>query len=127
MFDVFVVGCGGFVGAALRYICMMFINSASAGVFPWATFLINTIGCFFIGFFSVILPSYYPAQKAPLLFFTTGLIGGYTAISTFGLETVGLMEEGQMFMAGGYVLATVAACLIGVFVGRLAGKIVVGN
>jgi|GEM_PF-118784 len=101
LFDAFIVGCGGFIGAALRYICSQVISSIPAGAFPLATFVINMVGSFVMGILSVVLPAFFPGSKEPLLFATTGIVGGFTTLSTLGLETVGLlpMQEGRSFYA----------------------------
>ena len=86
-----IVGCGGFIGALLRYLCSQFLGGISTGAFPLATFVINLLGSFLIGVMSVLLPAAFPNSRLPLLFVSTGILGGFTTFSTFSLETFGLI------------------------------------
>ena len=51
------------------------------------------------------------------LFLATGVLGGYTTFSTFSLDSVTLIERGQIGAAAFYVIGSVALGLIGLFVG----------
>ena len=127
IFNAFLVGCGGFIGAALRYICSQLLGGVPTGAFPFATFAINLGGSFLIGVMSVLLPAVFSDSKQPLLFISTGILGGFTTFSTFSLETFGLLEESRYAVAGAYVLGSVAACIVGVCLGRMLARTLVGQ
>ena len=55
------------------------------------------------------------------LFLMVGICGGYTTFSSFSLQTLVLAREGDMARAGANVLASVAFCLVGVWLGAVAG------
>lgn len=122
MINVLIVGCGGFIGAALRYLFSTGVTEVYAHVFPLSTLLVNVIGSFFIGVFSVCLPHFFPNNREAMLFLTTGLLGGFTTFSTFSLETITLIEDGNYGIAGGYIALSLFSCIVGVFVGRLIGR-----
>ena len=122
-----IVGFGGFIGALLRYLCSQFLGGISTGAFPLATFVINLVGSFLIGVMSVLLPAAFPNSRLPLLFVSTGILGGFTTFSTFSLETFGLIEESRYLMAGVYAFGSLAVCLVGVCLGRMIARVMVGQ
>lgn len=122
-----IVGCGGFIGALLRYLCSQVLGGISTGAFPLATFVINLVGSFLIGAMSVLLPAAFPNSRLPLLFVSTGILGGFTTFSAFSLETFGLIEESRYLMAGVYAFGSLAVCLVGVCLGRMIARVMVGQ
>ena len=126
-FNALIVGCGGFLGAALRYLCSELLAGVSTGSFPFATFAINVVGSFLMGVMSVLLPALFPGNKEPLLLVSTGVLGGFTTFSTFSLETFGLLEESRYLMAGIYAGVSVVVCVIGICLGRALVRALIGQ
>jgi CrcB protein len=93
MYNVILVGLGGFVGSVGRYLTYLLVSTYFNHSFPIATLLVNAIGCFAIGALSATV-GHYVALSNPriLLLLTTGIIGGFTTFSAFGLETVELLR-----------------------------------
>ena len=54
-------------------------------------------------------------------FLMVGVLGGYTTFSAFSLQTLDLARNGQLAKAGGYIIASVALCLIAVAAGYAIG------
>jgi CrcB protein len=121
MGSALLVGLGAFIGGVARYAVSLAFR-AQDGAFPWHTLVVNAIGCLAAGVAVGALTG-KPESAQWQLFLVTGVLGGLTTFSAFGVETVGLIRGGHSLTAIGYVLATLAAGLIGVFAGlRMGGS-----
>ena len=93
------VGIGGAIGAIGRYAVGQFVEGDR---FPLSTFLVNVIGSFVLG-----LVTFANAGESVLLFVGVGVCGAFTTFSTFSVDTIRLLEDGHLWMAGGYALANI--------------------
>lgn len=124
--NVLAVACGGALGAVARYLLGLAVGALGSqasiwGAFPLSTFLANALGCFLIGMLSVAFDGPLAERSELRLFAITGLMGGFTTFSTFGLETVSLFQDGAWGLAAFNALASLAVCIACVVVGRLIG------
>jgi CrcB protein len=119
-----VVGAGGFVGAMARYLVGAGVYRAFAPSFPWATFLVNTSGCFAIGFLAVIADERVALGPEARLFWIAGVLGGYTTFSTFGYETILLARAGDYALAAANALGQLVAGLLAVCAGAWLARAV---
>ena len=90
---------GGGIGASLRFALSNYLGSARE--FPWATLLVNLIGCALTGWLAAKFS--WPANHPTRIFLVVGLLGGFTTFSAFGLETLQLLQRGQYVAAATYV------------------------
>ncbi len=106
------VALGGALGSVLRYAISLIPRKT---VFPFLTLITNFIGAFAIGFVVGIV-----SEKSPntLLFWKTGVCGGFTTFSTFSLEAFSLFEKKLFVLGGLYVVLSVGLCLSGVLFGK---------
>ena len=112
------VGLGGALGAMGRYgISLLPLKSA----FPWLTLLTNVLGALVIGFV-VGVTADNTASPNTVLFWKTGVCGGFTTFSTFSLETLRLLEGGQTGAGLLYAGASVVLCVAGVYIGEPLGR-----
>jgi fluoride exporter len=106
---------GGAIGAPLRYLTDLFVQSRRDSVFPWGTFIVNVTGSLVLGVVAGLATGLtLPSWVLPLV--GTGLCGALTTFSTFGYETIRLLEEGSTLAA-----ATNSLASLGVGLGACAG------
>ena len=125
MTNILLVGFGGFIGSALRYLVGGAVQQSMKRMdFPFGTLAVNLIGCFIIG----VLAQYgetrgaFSNESRAFIFF--GLLGGFTTFSSFGNDTVNLVRESFMMNALANVGANVALGLLAVWLGRTIGYLI---
>ena len=120
------VALGGAIGTTGRYWLSGVVARSIGETFPWGTLLINVTGSFIIGFFAALTgpDGRLFVGSTARQFVMTGICGGYTTFSSFSLQTLNLMNNGEWFRAGGNIGLSFALCLIAVWAGAtLAGAI----
>ena len=116
------VALGGALGTVGRYFLSGVVANAFGETFPWGTLIINITGSFVIGFFATL-----SAPDGRLMvsgttrqFVMTGVCGGFTTFSSFSLQTLNLLREGEWTPAAGNILGSVVFCMIGVWLGAIS-------
>jgi len=126
MYNVILVGLGGFVGSIGRYLTYLLVSTYFNHSFPLATLLVNTIGCFAIGALSATVgQSAALSNPRILLLLTTGIIGGFTTFSAFGLETVEFIHL-QPTLAILNVLGNILVGIGAVVGGQMLATVILG-
>lgn len=110
------VGLGGALGSVSRYLIGQWVGVREVSQFPWHTFAVNLIGCFAIGLLWALLNKNV-ADRSFYFFLITGVLGGFTTFSSFGLETFHLLQAKAYFTAVSYILLTNVAGFALVFIG----------
>jgi fluoride exporter len=106
------VALGGAIGSLARYeLTGWVLHRTVTWRFPAGTFVVNVIGCLVAGLLAGLGARGDWLSADARLFLFTGLLGGFTTFSAFGLETVLLLKRGEWLIAGGNVLLSV---LIGI-------------
>lgn len=114
------VAVGGAAGAVARFAVSQWMAARADGGFPWATFAVNVAGSLVLG---VVLAAFPAAEQWPArALLATGFCGAFTTFSTFGWETVTLLQSKAYGVAAAYVLGSVAAGLLAVVAGLLLGQ-----
>jgi len=115
--QVFAVAVGGALGAVLRFLNGLWMRSWWHDPFPLATFGVNAVGSFCLGVLTALALE-HPGWPAWLrLALGTGLLGALTTFSTFSVETLLLLEQGQWLRAVANVLLNVGVCIGAVWLG----------
>ncbi|HEV7652777.1 MAG TPA: CrcB family protein [Actinophytocola sp.] len=93
-----VVALGGGLGALARYGLTVLLPTPPGG-FPWATFLVNVLGCLLIGVLMVPVTEVHAAHRLVRPFLGVGVLGGFTTFSTYALEVHSLLRPGSVGVA----------------------------
>lgn len=121
MRDLLLVGIGGFAGAAARHLVGGWLLAASTQHrFPLGTLAVNVAGCALIGLFAALAEHLPALNGSARLLLVTGVLGGFTTFSAFGLETVLMLRRGDAMLATGYVAASLVLGLAAVWLGMKA-------
>ena len=108
MKNFLIVAIGGAIGACSRYGLSGFVFHRTAQFrFPLSTFVVNVLGCLLAGIIMGLAEKHKIAYPQLRLFLITGILGGFTTFSAFGIETAALMKRGDMLTAAEYVVLTV--------------------
>jgi CrcB protein len=116
------VALGGALGTTGRYFLSGAVANAFGESFPWGTLIINVTGSFIIGFFGTLTgpDGRLLVSSTTRQFVMVGVCGGYTTFSSFSLQTLNLMRDGEWLYAAGNVLGSVSLCLLFVWLGAIA-------
>lgn len=120
---IFLIGLGGGIGSILRFLVSVFINRYFQSAFPWATFVVNILGCLIIGILLGVFTRQQPVDSNIQLLFVTGFCGGFTTFSTFSSENFSLIQAGNSSFAFLYIIASVLIGLLAVWLGLFLSKI----
>jgi fluoride exporter len=121
-----VIALGGMLGAAARF-KLAEVLPTKAGHFPWATFWTNLSGSFLLGFLLIVLLERFPPTRYVRPFLATGILGAYTTMSTFTVETALLLKDGHTTTALLYGLGSLAAGVSLAYAGIVSARLTVAG
>jgi len=120
-YSVALVAVGGAIGASLRYLTGLAVTWAlDHPAFPMAILTVNILGSFIMGLFVVTAAHKGLTHLSPLV--VTGFLGGFTTFSSFSLETVTLIERGDMAQAALYVGLSVGVSVLALAGGMMLAR-----
>lgn len=116
---------GGAAGALGRWWLTGAVHAWLGRGFPYGTLAVNVLGCLAMGILYVLLVERgeAPAEWRGVLL--VGFLGAFTTFSSFSLETVALLEDGQLVKAAANTLFSVVLCLLATWVGMAASRQVI--
>ena len=112
--ELVAIFAGGFIGAILRAALAQSIV-VRADRWPWATFAVNLLGAFLLGYFITRLQERLPPSRYGRAFLGTGVCGALTTFSTMMLELLRMLEGDHWALAVSYAGASLACGLAAVF------------
>ncbi len=122
MQNYFWIAVGSALGGVARYWCSGMAARLIGETFPWGTLIVNVLGSFIIGFFATITgpDGRLFVGTTARQFVMVGLCGGYTTFSSFSLQTLNLMHDGEWLYVGINIVASVVMCLLAAWIGHVA-------
>src|SRR6516162_6712939 len=118
----FWIAIGSAIGGVARYWCSGVAARLIGETFPWGTLIVNVVGSFIIGFFATLTgpDGRVFVGTTARQFVMVGLCGGYTTFSSFSLQTLTLMSDGEWLQASFNIASSVVLCLLAVWLGHIA-------
>jgi fluoride exporter len=117
---------GGALGSGVRYLVAVALprtaEAVAAGAFPWATFTVNTVGCFLMQLLVGVAAGPLRLSPEVRLLLATGVLGGFTTYSSFNAELQAMVRGSAWASALVYLLATVLGCFGAGLLGALAAR-----
>ena len=113
------IAIGSALGGMARYWCSGVVARLIGETFPWGTMTVNIVGSFIIGFFATLTEpdGRVFADTLTRQFVMIGFLGGYTTFSSFSLQTLNLVQDGEWWLAGANIALSIVACLVAVWLG----------
>lgn len=118
------VAVGGALGSLARFWLAAIMTMLTGPRFPWGTLFINVLGSFIIGLVAGLtaVPARVGMHPDVRVFLMVGICGGFTTFSAFSLQTLELLQSGEVASALGYIAGSVLFCLIAVWAGWSLGR-----
>lgn len=118
MKGILIVALGGAIGSVARYKLSGYVlHHTIDWRFPAGTFVVNVAGCLVAGILAGLAEKHHVLSADTRLFLFTGVLGGFTTFSAFGLETMFLLKRGEVLVAGANVVLSVVAGLAALWLG----------
>jgi CrcB protein len=120
--QVMMIAAGGAVGAVLRFAVSNSIYRLVGRDFPYGTLTVNVLGSLLMGLLFILLVERQVASAEWRAALLVGLLGAFTTFSTFSLETMALLEDGELSRALLNIVVSVLLCLAATWLGMGIGR-----
>ena len=117
MKTVIAIALGGAFGAVARHFVELWSDMVLGDGFPWGTLTVNVVGCFAMGVLVELMTLAWSPSVEMRAFLNVGILGALTTFSTFSLDIAVLHGRGETLLAASYVLVSVVASIVAIFVG----------
>jgi fluoride exporter len=119
-----IVALGGALGSVARYKLSGYIlHHTIDWRFPAGTFAVNVVGCLIAGVLAGLAEIHELLSPEARLLLFTGILGGFTTFSAFGLETMYLLKRGEVLVAAANIVVSVVAGLLALWLGMALGSV----
>ena len=111
------VAFGGALGALSRYWMYNTWIKLAENQFPYVTLIVNVVGSLLIGIAFVLLVERNLVGLEWRNVISVGFLGAFTTFSTFSMDALGLLEQGQISLAAIYIVVSVVICILAAWLG----------
>ncbi len=122
MQQLLAIAGGGALGAVLRFLMSSNIYRVFGRDFPYGTLTVNVLGSFFMGIFFIVIVERGILSAEWRSIIIVGFLGAFTTFSTFSIETLSLLESGELSRAALNIFLSVALCLCATWLGLIIGR-----
>lgn len=129
MNHLIMIAIGGAGGALCRYGLSNLVNNLmqdrfSGHTFPYGTISVNIIGSLFIGIMYVLIAERMTLSPDWRNVAIVGFLGAFTTFSTFSLETITLLENGQLLAGLTYIVSSLILCIAATWLAIIVTRMV---
>ncbi len=121
------IAAGGAAGAVMRYLVSSGVYSWLGRGFPWGTLSVNVVGSLLMGLLFVLLTERLALGGQWRAFLLIGFLGAFTTFSTFSMETLNLIEGGELLRALLNMVGSVVLCVAATWGGVVLARTVWGS
>ena len=118
------IGFAGLVGTLCRYGLSGLVARRFGETFPTGTIIVNVLGCFLAGFLYYLFQERFLVGEVVRTAVMIGFLGGFTTFSSFALQTLTLLKDGEVFLSILNIAISNAAGLLMVWVGYSLARLV---
>lgn len=122
MLQVLAIAGGGALGAVMRFMVSSGVYRVFGKDFPYGTLTVNVVGSFFMGLCFILMIERNLLSMEWRSVIMVGFLGAFTTFSTFSMETLTLLESGELSKALLNILLSVSLCLVATWVGLTIGR-----
>jgi CrcB protein len=118
VYNLLLIGLGGFLGAVLRYLIGGWIQDGFLS-FPVGTLTVNATGSFILSLIMYLSEYEGLFGDNARIFLTIGFLGSFTTMSTFSYESFRFLEQKEIFLFALNLVGTIISTLLAVYLGRV--------
>lgn len=122
LYQILAIAVGGAFGAVMRYGMSTAVYRAVGRDFPYGTMAVNVVGSFLMGMLFILLVEKMQIASEWRAAIFVGFLGAFTTFSTFSMDTMTLLENGELWQAGINVLLSVTLCIAATWLGLILGR-----
>ena len=123
-YKILIVGLGGFIGSAVRYVIVKLVDDKLNSLFPYGTLTVNVAGSFLLGMIYMLALRKAGLTEDGRLFLSVGFCGGFTTFSAFALENFNLIQQKIFGVSLLYISVSVFASILALAAGIWASRFV---